>query len=129
MRKQKAHNLSSEGGYSDRVLENVFVVNEIAGPAVICRRNAILSSNQAFADLIGCKQTDLIGCDIAEIADTSFRKTCIDCSQEFLMRLDNWKLSCEVHLKTVDVARKRAVITVRSLDQMRGALLLMAAKF
>ncbi len=69
-KKQEANRLKGNmSRLRSSFLRKLLVVEDIEAPALVCRRNTILSANQAFADLIMHGQVDLIGVDIGETMD------------------------------------------------------------
>ena len=56
-----AHNFCKEFPGSGSILQRLLIVDEMEHPALICRNNTILGSNQALACMMGSTQTDLIG--------------------------------------------------------------------
>jgi excisionase family DNA binding protein len=46
---------------SGSILQRLLIVEDIENPALICRKDIVLGSNQAFAGMMGARQTDLIG--------------------------------------------------------------------
>lgn len=106
------------------VLQKLLIVEQIEDPAIISRGDAILVANQAFADLVGYSQTDLIGLDIAEVMDESSRERLIAFAKR---RLHNPKKSPSYyigHLKAGKKRKKRAKITAASLNHLKDVFLL-----
>jgi len=55
------NNLRKEITASGSILQRLLIVDEMEHPALICRKNTLLGSNQALACMMGSTQTDLIG--------------------------------------------------------------------
>ena len=122
---QSAHNhLSHHVHPTGSVLQKLLIVDEIEDPAVISRGDAILVANQAFADLVGYSQTDLIGLDIAEVMDEPSRKRLIAFAKKRLSRPKKSPSYSVVRLKAAKTPNKKAKITVASLNHMRDVFLL-----
>ena len=64
------------------VLEKLLIVEEIEDPAVICRKETILCANQAFSNLVGSCQADLIGMDVADLIDGTPHERLLDLAQK-----------------------------------------------
>jgi excisionase family DNA binding protein/PAS domain S-box-containing protein len=122
---QSAHNhLSHHLHPTGSVLQKLLIVDEIEDPAIISRGDAILVANQAFADLVGYSQTDLIGLDIAEVMDESSRKRLMAFAKRRLRHPKKTPSYSVVNLKAGKTAKKKAKITVASLNHMRDVFLL-----
>jgi excisionase family DNA binding protein len=59
--------LAFDESYEGSILRKLLIVEDIKDPAFICRKASILGANQAFAELVGLHQVDLIGMDVAEV--------------------------------------------------------------
>jgi len=105
-------------------LQKLLIVDEIEDPAIITRGDAILVANQAFADLVGYSQTDLIGLDIAEVMDESSHKRLSAFAKRCLRHPKKSPSYSVVHLKAVKTRNKKAKITVASLNHIKDVFLL-----
>lgn len=106
------------------VLEKLLIVEDIEDPAIICRKQAIICANQAFANLVGYCQGDLIGQDIAEVINGTFHERLVDSAQKRSVHPDQGTPHYEAHLKTDKMGKKRVKISVSSLKHLPDALLL-----
>ncbi len=128
--KRDDSSMSHHVGRSSSILQKLLIVEEIEDPAVICRNEAILGANQAFADLMGLSQTDLIGLDISEVMDESSREKLVSFAQRRMSRPAKGPSDFVAHLKTDNkMKKKRARIAVSSLDHMKGVSLLIARAY
>lgn len=132
LRKHKLKNKTEPmavSGRSGSILQKLLIVEEIEDPALVCRRNAILAANQAFADLVGHSQADLIGIDIAEVMDESSGEKLIDFAQERLARPGKGASDHMTQLKSKKSPNRKARITVSSLDHLQGVFLLVVRPY
>jgi excisionase family DNA binding protein/PAS domain S-box-containing protein len=106
------------------VLEKLLIVEEIEDPAVVCRNEAIICANQAFSDLVGCCQADLIGQDLAEVIEGSIHERLLDLAQRRRRGPTQGPLRYEARLKSDKMGKKRVEISVSSLKHLSNALLL-----
>jgi excisionase family DNA binding protein/PAS domain S-box-containing protein len=123
-RKAAANGLSHHVHRTGSILEKLLIVDDIEDPAIISRGDAILVANQAFADLVGYSQTDLIGLDIAEVMDESSRKRLIAFAKRRLGHPKKSPSYSVVHLKAAKTRDKKAKITVASLNHIKDVFLL-----
>jgi len=123
-RNTAADRLSHHVHPTGSVLQKLLIVEEIEDPAIISRGDAILVANQAFADLVGYSQTDLIGLDIAEVMDESSRKRLIAFAKRRLRHPRKSPSYSVVHLKAARTRNKKARITVASLNHIKDVFLL-----
>jgi PAS domain S-box-containing protein len=90
----------------------------------VCRTDAILAANQAFADLTGFSQADLIGLDIAELIDESLKNRLNQLAKKRTKsRAKGWP-DYTADLKTKKKGQKKARITVASLNNTKEVFLL-----
>jgi excisionase family DNA binding protein/PAS domain S-box-containing protein len=106
------------------ILQKLLIVEEIEDPAIISRGDAILVANQAFADLVGYSQTDLIGLDIGEVMGESSRERLIAFAKRRLRHPRKSPSYSVVHLKAARTRNKKARITVASLNHIKDVFLL-----
>ncbi len=114
----------STAGYRASVLEKLLIVEEIEDPAIICRKQAIICANQAFANLVAYSQADLIGQDVAEVIDGTFHEKLVDLAEKRWEHPDQGPPHYEAHLKADKIGKKRVKISVSSLKHLPNALLL-----
>lgn len=105
-------------------VEKLLIVEEIEDPAIICRRQAIVSANQAFANLLGYSQADLIGQDVGEVINGSFHQRLVKLAQKRWEHPGRGPSHYEAHLTTDKMGKKRVKISVSSLKYLPDALLL-----
>ena len=122
--KSAASRLSHHVHRTGSILQKLLIVDEIEDPAIITRGEAILVANQAFADLVGYSQTDLIGVHIAEVMDESSRKRLVAFAKRRLRDPKKNPSSSVVHLKAAKTGDKKAKITVASLNHIKDVFLL-----
>jgi excisionase family DNA binding protein/PAS domain S-box-containing protein len=122
--KTAADRLSHHVHRTGSVLQKLLIVEEIEDPAIISRGDAILVANQAFADLVGYSQTDLIGLDIGEVMGESSRERLIAFAKRRLRHPRKSPSYSVVHLKAARTRNKKARITVASLNHIKDVFLL-----
>jgi len=115
---------SSTVRHRGSVLEKLLIVEEIEDPAIICRKEAIICANQAFSNLVGCCQADLIGQDVVKVIDGTFHERLLDLAQKRWEDSDQGPPHYEAHLKTDKMGKKRVEISASSLKHLPDALLL-----
>jgi excisionase family DNA binding protein/PAS domain S-box-containing protein len=106
------------------VVEKLLIVEEIEDPAIICRKRAIISANQAFANLLGYSQADLIGQDVGEFIEGTFHERLVNLVQKRREHPGQGPPHYEAHLNTNKMGKKRIKISVSSLKYLPDALLL-----
>lgn len=114
----------SAAGHHASVLEKLLIVEEIEDPAIICRKQAIICANQAFANLVAYSQADLIGQDVAEVIDGTFHERLVALAEKRWKHPDQGPPHYETHLKADNLWKKRVKISVSSLKHLPDALLL-----
>ena len=129
LRKYKLRLINEDEGLSTArrhtsVLGKLLIVEEIEDPAIICRKQAVICANQAFANLVGYCQTDLIGRDVAEVIDGTFHKRLVHLAEKRWEHPDQGPPHYEAHLHTNKMGKKRIKISVSSLKYLPDALLL-----
>lgn len=122
--KTVANRLSHHVHRTGSILQKLLIVEEIEDPAIISRGDAILVANQAFADLVGYSQTDLIGLDIAEVMGESSRERLIAFAKRRLRHPRKSPSYSVVHLKAARTRNKKARITIASLNHIKDVFLL-----
>lgn len=108
--------------HRESILRKLLVVEDIEEPAVICRNEAILGANQAFAELVGLSQADLIGLGLSTIVDDS--KGLLDFARNRLRQPENRLSHYPVGLKGTQKTRGNAKVEVDWLDQTEGIFVL-----
>jgi excisionase family DNA binding protein len=106
----------------DSILRKLLVVEDIEEPAVICRNEAILGANQAFAKLVGLSQADLIGLGLSTVVDDS--KGLLDFARNRLRQPENPLSHYPIGLKGTQKTRGNAKVEVDWLDQTDGIFVL-----
>jgi excisionase family DNA binding protein/PAS domain S-box-containing protein len=129
LRKYKLRLIKEDEGLSTArhhtsVLGKLLIVDEIEAPAIICRKQAIIYANQAFANLVGYRQTDLIGQDVAEVIDGTFCERLVDFAEKRWGHSDHGPPHYEARLNVDKIGKKRVKISVTSLKHLPDALLL-----
>jgi excisionase family DNA binding protein/PAS domain S-box-containing protein len=104
------------------ILQKLLVVEDIEDPALICRKDSILGVNQAFANLVGHSQADLIGADITEVIDESSEERLIDFAQRRAEEPEKGPQAYVARLKKMD--KKKVRITGGSLNHVKDIFLL-----
>jgi excisionase family DNA binding protein/PAS domain S-box-containing protein len=123
-RKKASNGIPGRMDRSSSILQKLLIVEEIEDPALVCRNDLILGANQAFSELTGFSQADLIGLDIADVMDKSSKGRLTEFAQSRTEHSAGGPLDYTAHLKTGKKETKRARITVGSLDHMKGVFLL-----
>jgi excisionase family DNA binding protein/PAS domain S-box-containing protein len=121
---KQAQGLPYRGNGSGSVLQKLLIVEEIEDPALVCRPDAVLAANQAFADLTGFRQVDLIGLDIAELMGESLKGRLNKLAKRRSKSPAKGKRDYTADLKTKKKGQKKARITVASLNNTKAAFLL-----
>lgn len=106
------------------VVGKLLIVEEIEEPAIICRKQAIISANQAFANLMGYSQADLIGQNVGEVINGTFRKKLVNLVQKRWEHPGHEPPHYEAYLNTEKMGKKKVKISVSSLKYLPDALLL-----
>ncbi|MFW9917681.1 MAG: excisionase family DNA-binding protein [Candidatus Thorarchaeota archaeon] len=122
--KKQAQGLSYRGNGSGSILHKLLIVEEIEDPALVCRPDAILAANQAFANLTGFSQADLIGLDIAALMDESLKDRLNKLAKRRSKSPAKGKRDYTTDLKTKKKGQKKARITVASLNNTKAVFLL-----
>jgi excisionase family DNA binding protein len=111
--------LPSRGDYRGSILQKLLVVEQIGDPAFICRKAAILGANQAFADLVGSPQADLIGLHIGDVVDERSEEGLIDFAKRRVETPEEGPDDYVAHLKVGGNGGKEIRVTAGSLDDMK----------
>ena len=111
-------------GHRGSIFEQLVLVDEIQDPAIICRKDAILAANQAFAEFAGYSQVDLIGRDIAELTDESLWDKLMDYVQRRLARPSKVPSEFVAHAKMGKLGKKKLTIRVASVGKTKNLFLL-----
>ncbi len=106
------------------VVRKLLIVEEIEDPAIICRKQSIISANQAFANLMGYSQVDLIGQDVGEVVNGTFYKKLVNLAQKRGRHPGQGPPHYEAHLNTDKMGKKKVKISVSPLKYIPDALLL-----
>lgn len=106
------------------ILQKLLIVEDIEGPAFICRRASILGANQAFAELVGYSQADLIGLGVAEVIDESSAESLIDFARRRMKQPQKEPADYVTRLKTEKGGKRRIRIKAGSLDHVKDVFLL-----
>ena len=122
--KKQAPGVSNRVNGSGSILQKLLIVEEIEDPALVCRTDAILAANQAFADLTGFSQVDLIGLDIAALMDESLKDRLNKLAKRRSKSPAKGKRDYTTDLQTKKKGQKKARITVASLNNTKGVFLL-----
>ena len=105
-------------------MEKLLIVEDIKDPAIICRKQAIISVNHAFANLLGYSQADLIGQDVGKVMNGTFHESLVNLAQKRWEHPDQGPPHYEAHLNTDKMGKKRVKVSVSSLKYLPDALLL-----
>jgi PAS domain-containing protein len=100
------------------------VVEEIDAPALICRSNTILGTNQAFASLMGSTQTDLIGFKIDDLIGHSGSEMIKTTVRKCFENPENGPVECTVPLNGQEKQNQKSRISVSPLDGMKDVFLM-----
>ena len=106
------------------VLEKLLIVEEIEDPAVICRKETILCANQAFSDLVGSCQADLIGQHVADLIDGTIHERFLDLAQKRGKDHDQAPRRYQARLKRGKIGKTKIEIATSSLKHLPDTLLL-----
>jgi excisionase family DNA binding protein/PAS domain S-box-containing protein len=124
--KNRGRDLPSNGAYHGSILQKLLIVEEIENPAFVCRKTFILGANQAFADLVGHSQADLIGLNIAEVIDDASQEGLVDFTQRRMQQPEKEPTDYITHLKK-DRNGKKIRITAGSLNNIKDVFLLVVS--
>ncbi len=122
--KNRSGGLSYGRGDSGSILQKLLIVEDIEEPALVCRGSSILGVNQAFADLVGYGQADLIGVDIAEVIDESSGEKLMDFARKSLAQPGKAPSDYAARVRTDNMGKKKVKISAGSLDHMKDVFLL-----
>jgi len=121
--KNEAKNIPPSGGYRGSILQKLLIVEEIGDPAFVCRKESILGANEAFADLVGLSQADLIGVDITEILVEGSGEGIIDFALRRIEQPNRGPVDHVVFLKTGKNGGENVKIAAGTLDDMKDVFL------
>lgn len=124
---KRGRDLPSYGAYHGSILQKLLIVEEIENPAFVCRKTSILGANQAFADLVGHSQADLIGLNIAEVIDDASQEGLIGFAQRRMQQPEKEPVDYITHLKTDRNGKKKIRITTGSLNNIKDVFLLVVS--
>lgn len=124
---KRGRDLPSYGAYHGSILQKLLIVEEIENPAFVCRKTSILGANQAFADLVGHSQADLIGLNIAEVIDDASQEGLISFAQRRMQQPEKEPADYITHLKTDRNGKKKIRITTGSLNNIKDVFLLVVS--
>jgi excisionase family DNA binding protein/PAS domain S-box-containing protein len=133
----KDYKLKLENGATDllsgadrhgSILKKLLIVEEIEDPAFICRKTSILGANQAFAELVGYSQADLIGLRVAKVIDESSGEKLFDFARRRMKQPKKGPAHYVTRLKTNKGRKKRIKIKAGSLDHVKDVFLLVVRK-
>ena len=110
-------------GHRASVLEKLLIVEEIEDPAVICRKETILCANQAFSNLVGSCQADLIGQDVADVIDGTVHEKPL-LGQKRGENPDQIPRRYQAYLKRGKMAKRKIEISTSSLKHLPDTVLL-----
>ncbi len=121
---REGRHLTSRGDYRGSILQKLLVVEQIDAPAFICRKAAILGANQAFAELVGYPQADLIGLRIGDLVDEGPEEGLIDFAKRRVETPEKGPEAYVTHLKVAGNGGKGIRVTAGSLDDMKDIYIL-----
>ncbi len=121
---REAEGLWAQVKASGSILEKLLIVDEIDSPALLCRHDAIVAANQAFADLVGYSQADLIGLAITEVIDEQSEKGLMEIFQRESRDLEKRKLEFTAYWITPSMRKIKSRTAVGILNQVSDILLL-----
>ena len=124
---KRGRDLPSYRAYHGSILQKLLIVEEIENPAFVCRKTSILGANQAFADLVGHSQADLIGLNIAEVIDDTSQEGLIGFAQRRMQQPGKEPADYITHLKTDRNGKKKIRITAGSLNNIKDVFLLVVS--
>jgi excisionase family DNA binding protein/PAS domain S-box-containing protein len=114
----------SPNGSSGSLLRKMLIVEEMAAPAFVCRKETILGGNRAFADLVGYSQADLIGLNLADVLEESSEERLTDFAERRTESPEKSPSDYQAYLKVSDNRKKRVSITAGNLDNLKNIYLL-----
>jgi excisionase family DNA binding protein len=120
---EKPNELRNAMDSSDSILKRLLIVDEIENPAFICRMDTVLGANQAFAQLMGYTQTDLIGLRLDDLIGEAGWITVRDSTRHCREGLTNGPVECTVFLNGGS-ASKKTRISVRPLAGLKEVFLM-----
>jgi len=121
--KYEAKNIPPSDGYRGSILQKLLIVEEIGDPAFVCRRESVLGANEAFADLVGLSQADLIGVDIAEILVEDSDGSAIDFALKRMEQPNKGPVDHAAFLKTGENGGKNVKVAAGTLGDMKDVFL------
>ena len=114
--------VSGKGG---SILQKLLVVEEIKHPAFILRRAAILGANQAFADLVGYSQTDLIGLALRDVIEEPSDQGLTDFAQKRVKAPEASALEYTALLRNQEGGKQSIRLSAGPVDHLEDIFLVM----
>jgi excisionase family DNA binding protein/PAS domain S-box-containing protein len=121
---EKTHGLRKAVDSSGSILKRLLIVDEIDNPALICRRDTILGANQAFAEMIGYTQTDLIGLRLEDLLGQAGWINIRASARRCVEGPTNGPVECTVTVNGGGTASKKTRVAVRPLADLKEVFLL-----
>ena len=115
---------ASHSQYRDSILRKLLIVEEIDEPAFVCRNDAILGANAAFAALVGFSQADLVGAELSQVMPEQSSREITDFARMSAENPGQGPSSYEVSLKSGNNGAIRMRVTAGSLADFKDVFLL-----
>lgn len=122
--KVEAFRAAPHSAYRGSILRKLLIVEEIEEPAFVCRNGAILGANQAFAELVGVSQTDLIGVDLSTVMTEDASAGITDFARKSSDRPGGESTNYEVPLKGGNNGKTKMKIAAGSLEELEDVFLM-----
>ena len=106
------------------ILRRLLVVEDITAPAFVCRENAILGANRAFAELVGYSQTELIGLDVTEVVDKRDKAGIFNFARKRIQTPLGGPESYKARIKTSQNGGMEVEMTADALEGLKDVYLL-----
>jgi excisionase family DNA binding protein/PAS domain S-box-containing protein len=119
----------SQNGASASLLRKMLIVEEMEAPTFVCRKETILGGNQAFADLVGHTQADLIGLKLADILDESSEKRLTSFAERRIENPEKSFSDYKMYLKVSYNRKKKVTISAENLDNLKDIYLLIIRSY
>jgi excisionase family DNA binding protein/PAS domain S-box-containing protein len=121
---QKTQGLREAVDSSGSILKRLLIVDEIENPALICRRDTILGANQAFAEMMGYTQTDLIGLRLDDLIGQAGWITIRASARRCAEGPTKGPVECTVYVNGHGTEKKKTRIAVSPLGGLKEVFLM-----
>lgn len=108
---------------SGSILQRLLIVDEMEHPALVCRKNTILGSNQALACMMGSTQTDLIGLRMEDLLGEAGYEIIATLAKRCLEDPDKGPAESMLFLNGQGRKKRKTRVSVRPLGDIKDVFL------